>query len=251
LISGKEYKKLKSRVSQGEEGAVAKLVFAAGNKKYEARGDINNENVVNIREVKMFNDNNFTILLMSALAAEAMARKRMNIRDKTVSIFMAVLFIASLVVTSIKLTTYMPTGFYTPADMVIVTVSALLLGISATYLLFVDVKPALEKKSEHVSSVEKASASNYERQIPDISQDKIEGILGVLKGSEPKIIKTLLDFGEMNQAELAVRTGIPRSSLSRILADLERRGLVIRYDFGTSKMIKLGEKFVNESTSTG
>jgi hypothetical protein len=46
LISGKEYKKLKSRVSQGEEGAVAKLVFAAGNKKYEARGDINNENVV-------------------------------------------------------------------------------------------------------------------------------------------------------------------------------------------------------------
>ncbi len=59
-----------------------------------------------------------------------------------------------------------------------------------------------------------------------------------------KIIKTLLDFGEMNQAELAVRTGIPRSSLSRILADLEKRGLVIRYDFGTSKMIKLGDKFV-------
>jgi uncharacterized membrane protein len=48
----------------------------------------------------------------------------------------------------------------------------------------------------------------------------------------------------MNQAELAVRTDIPRSSLSRILADLERRGLVIRYDFGTSKMIKLGDKFV-------
>ncbi len=60
------------------------------------------------------------------------------------------------------------------------------------YLLFVDVKPALEKKSAHVSSIEKVPASNY----VDISQDKIEELLGVLKGNEPKIIKTLLKFGE-------------------------------------------------------
>ena len=198
---------------------------------------------------------------------------RMNVhgKSKTVPIFMAVLFIASIFITGIKLITPTPINivvegsdvvvsrmpgfytleFYTLADMIIVTVSALLLGISAIYLLFVDVKPVLEKKLERVSSDEKAPTSNYERQIPDISRDKIEEILGVLKGSEPKIIKTLLDFGEMNQAELVVRTGIPRSSLSRILADLERRGLVIRYDFGTSKMVKLGDKFVNRPTSTG
>ncbi len=194
-----------------------------------------------------------------------MARMRMNVhgKSKTVSILMAVLFIASIFITGMKIITPTPINivvegsdvvvsrmpgfytleFYTLADMVIVTVSALLLGISAIYLLFV-VKPALEKKSERVSDVEKASASNYERQIPAISRDKIEEILEVLKGSEPKIVKTLLDFGEMNQAELVARTGIPRSSLSRILADLERRGLVIRYGFGTSKMIKLGDKFV-------
>ncbi|MGB2841458.1 MAG: helix-turn-helix domain-containing protein [Halobacteriota archaeon] len=198
----------------------------------------------------------------------AMVRKRMNIRDKTVSIFMAVLFMASIFITGIKLITPTPInivvegsdvvvsqmpGFYTLADMIIVTVSALLLGISAIYLLFVDVKPVLEKKSERVSSVKNAANSSHDKkQIPGImDQNKIEEILGVLKGSEPKIIKTLLDFGEMNQAELVVRTGIPKSSLSRILADLERRGLVIRYDFGTSKMIKLGDKFVNRPTSTG
>ncbi|MCD6455759.1 MAG: hypothetical protein J7K81_03080, partial [Methanophagales archaeon] len=192
-------------MSQGEEGAVAKLIFAAGDKKYEATVDINNEKVVNIEEAKKFNDT-FTILLTSALAAETMAmvRKRMNIRDKTVSIFMAVLFIASIFITGIKLITPTPInivvegsdivvsrmpGFYTLADMIIVIVSAFLLGISAIYLLFVDVKPALEKKSEHVSSDEKAPASNYERQIPDISRDKIEEILEVLKGSEPKIRK--------------------------------------------------------------
>jgi len=139
----------------------------------------------------------------------AMARMRMDVhgKSKTVSIFMAVLFIASIFITGIKLITPTPInifvegsdvvvsqmpGFYTLADMVIVTVSALLLGISAIYRLFVDVKPALEKKSEHVSAVEKASASNYERQIPDISRDKIEEILGVLKGNEPKIKKKFL-----------------------------------------------------------
>lgn len=192
-----------------------------------------------------------------------MARMRMNVhgKSKTVSIFIAVLFIASIFITGIKLITPTPInivvegsdvvvsqmpGFYILADMVIVTVSALLLGISAIYLLFVDVKPALEKKSERVSSVKNAANSSHDKkQIPGImDQNKIEELLGVLKGSEPKIIKALLDFGEMNQAELVVRTGIPRSSLSRILADLERRGLVIRYGFGTSNMIKLGDKFV-------
>ena len=63
-----------------------------------------------------------------------------------VSIFMAVFFIASIFITGIKLITPTPInifvegsdvvvsrmpGFYTFADMVIVTVSALLLGISA------------------------------------------------------------------------------------------------------------------------
>ena len=63
---------------------------------------------------------------------------------------MAVLFIASIFITGIKLITPTPInivvegsdvvvsqmpGFYTLVDMVIVTVSALLLGISAIYLL--------------------------------------------------------------------------------------------------------------------
>jgi len=142
-------------------------------------------------------------------------------------------------------------NIYTLTDCIMIVVSSYLLGVSSFYLLFSELRTPEKEKVERVSDVEKAPASNYERQIPDISRDKIEEILGVLKGSEPKIIKTLLDFGEMNQAELVVRTGIPRSSLSRILADLEKRGLIIRYGFGTSKMIKLGDKFVNESTSTG
>jgi len=45
----------------------------------------------------------------------------------------------------------------------------------------------------------------------------------------------------MNQAELAARIGIPKSTLSRTLQDLERRKLIIRYENGMSKMVKLAD----------
>lgn len=48
-------------------------------------------------------------------------------------------------------------------------------------------------------------------------------------------------FGELNQAELASRADIPKSTLSRILADLEKRGVIIRYENGMSKMVKLSD----------
>ncbi|CAD7775193.1 hypothetical protein AIOGIFDO_01737 [Candidatus Methanoperedenaceae archaeon GB37] len=50
---------------------------------------------------------------------------------------------------------------------------------------------------------------------------------------------TATTYGEMNQTELGVRTGIPKSTLSRTLQDLERREVIIRYDEGMSKMVKL------------
>jgi uncharacterized membrane protein len=43
----------------------------------------------------------------------------------------------------------------------------------------------------------------------------------------------------MNQADLSARTGIPKSTLSRTLQNLEERKLVFRYDNGMSKMVKL------------
>ena len=69
LIAGNEYRKLTSWMSQGEEGAVAKLVFAAGDKKYEATVDINNEKVVNIEEAKKFN-NSFYIINVSSCSGD-------------------------------------------------------------------------------------------------------------------------------------------------------------------------------------
>jgi len=60
------------------------------------------------------------------------------------------------------------------------------------------------------------------------------------------VVKELNDSGEMNQAELAARIGIPKSTLSRTLQDLERRKLIIRYDNGMSKMVKLTDSFSSD-----
>ena len=70
LIAGKEYRKLTRWMSQGEEGAIAKLVFAAGDKQYEAIVDINNEKVVNIEEAKKFNDTFYYIINISSCCGD-------------------------------------------------------------------------------------------------------------------------------------------------------------------------------------
>jgi uncharacterized membrane protein len=75
----------------------------------------------------------------------------------------------------------------------------------------------------------------------EIESEKIENILDILKGSEQSVIKELFDSGEMNQAELAARIGISKSTLSRTLYDLESRKLIIRYRNGVSKMVKLAD----------
>lgn len=108
---------------------------------------------------------------------------------------------------------------YNLTDAVIIAVSSLLLGFLIFYISF---------KSE----VKTSTAIN-------LPPDKI---LKFFKGLERKIVEVLIKEGEINQAELAEKTKIPKSSLSRILVDLEWRGVVFRYNKGMSKMVKLGFK---------
>ena len=70
---------------------------------------------------------------------------------------------------------------------------------------------------------------------------KLEGLSQFLKENECKVIELLTKFYELNQTELAVRANIPKSTLSRMVADLEKRGLIIRYKNGMSKIVKLSD----------
>jgi len=124
-------------------------------------------------------------------------------------------------------------NLYTIKDCLIIAASSFLLGASILYLL--SVRPGT---FDHTVTYPQVPDSNLE-----IESGNIENIINILKGNEQRIIKELNDSGEMNQAELSARIDIPKSTLSRTLQDLERRRLIIRYDNGMSKMVKLADSF--------
>ena len=137
---------------------------------------------------------------------------------------------------------------YTALDCVIIAIASFMLGISVFYLLFVGFRmPEKEKIGQEVEPGGAVSESalqvqDSDTQVPETSkaapEDDRAGLLKILKGNEKKVIEALMEYGETNQADLSARTGIPKSTLSRILQDLEDRSLIFRYDYGMSKMVK-------------
>ena len=144
---------------------------------------------------------------------------------------------------------------YTTLDCVTIAIASFLLGASAFYLLFLGFTDTEKERIEHGAEQKgtgsesplkmDADTDTHTIQIPEtssaVSEDEA-GLLKILKGNEKRVIEALMEYDEMNQADLSVRTGIPKSTLSRILRDLEDRGLVFRYDYGMSKMVKLDSK---------
>ena len=146
---------------------------------------------------------------------------------------------------------------YTTLDCVIIAIFSFLLGASAFYLFSIRFRtPEKERILQEAEQEGTGSESTLhtvqdtDTQVPETSklngsaalEDDGAGLLKILKGNEKREIEALMEYGEMNQADLSARTGIPKSTLSRILRDLEDRGLVFRYDYGMSKMVKLDSK---------
>ncbi|MBE0521726.1 MAG: MarR family transcriptional regulator [Candidatus Methanoperedenaceae archaeon] len=135
-------------------------------------------------------------------------------------------------------------NIYTLFDIIVVAIFSGILGISASYLLFFESR--LATGYELVAQNHKAMAgisldNELLAKLPNQNDTGEQALLKILKGNECEVAKALLEFGELNQAELASKADIPKSTLSRILADLEKRGVIIRYENGMSKMVKLSD----------
>ena len=139
---------------------------------------------------------------------------------------------------------------YTVLDCIVIAIFSFLLGVSAFYL-FITYSVTPEKARVERKVEQKEASSEPALQVQDADTQALEtskteddrvGLLKILKGNEKRVIEALMEYGEMNQADLSARTGIPKSTLSRILRDMEDRGLVFRYDYGMSKMVKLDSK---------
>ncbi len=150
-------------------------------------------------------------------------------------------------------------NMYTVLDCILIAIFSFLLGVSAFYL-FITYSVMPEKaRAEHEAEPGEAGSEsalqvqdadtdadiqNMDVQVLETSkssvapEDDSSGLLKILKGNEKRVIEALMEYGEMNQADMSARTGIPKSTLSRLLQDLEDRSLIFRYEYGMSKMVK-------------
>jgi DNA-binding MarR family transcriptional regulator len=122
-----------------------------------------------------------------------------------------------------------------------------LLAVAASFLLGILITSLGYKRRSSTHE----TASNALAEIADVDsdtteqngEDNVRDILRVLKGNEQKVVEVLLGAGALNQAELATMTEINKSTLSRTLHDMEQRGMIVRYENGMSKMVKLADSF--------
>ena len=82
--------------------------------------------------------------------------------------------------------------------------------------------------------------------VKDSSQ-LIEAVLTALEGDEKKLVKEIADHGgEMLQNELVLSLNFSKAKVSRMLTDLEKRGLVVKKQYGLTNKVALADKLRGE-----
>jgi len=166
-----------------------------------------------------------------------MKLKRATFHKKTA--FMAVVFIASVVVLGIKLLNPTPVqifvenettivnqipGLFTYTDTLIMIIAVSLLNISGIYLLFFDSAP---------------QTTSVGTMVLEERKKRWESIAKTLKEDEQKIYTAIIEEGIIAQSEIVEKTGLPKSNVSRALYVLESKGLIERRRRGMGNIILL------------
>ncbi len=75
----------------------------------------------------------------------------------------------------------------------------------------------------------------------------IDAVLTALEGDEKKLIREIADHrGEMLQNELVLSLNFSKAKVSRMLTDLEKRGLVVKKQYGLTNKVALADKLRGE-----
>jgi uncharacterized membrane protein len=118
---------------------------------------------------------------------------------------------------------------YTQFDVIIISVSTIILAFSTFYLLFV--------KSFSSDALSIITENN------NTSEIDIDFAIRLLDGDKRKIFNEIVEAkGEILQSDLHVITGFSKAKITRILDYLEIKGLVIRKSYGMTNKIVLNKK---------
>jgi uncharacterized membrane protein len=116
-------------------------------------------------------------------------------------------------------------GLYTYTDMLTVSLSMLLAGVSVSYLVF---------------STREVPEQSIGQTLLDERRTGWEALSKTLKEDEAKIYQAVLEAGGvMNQGDIVGKVGLSKTTVSRTLELLESRGLVEKRRRGMGNVILL------------
>lgn len=103
-----------------------------------------------------------------------------------------------------------------------------------------------EENLEILSSDEKADISDKNKASTPMDMRKV--LLMALEGDEKKIVRTIVDNnGQMLQNELVNRLDFSKAKTSRILSNLEKKGIISKQKYGLTNCISLTEEIRGEN----
>lgn len=179
----------------------------------------------------------------------------------------AVLVIAGVIVTSMLLTTKpsivqindgsfkiieLPYT-YTKNDAYILVIGSSIAGMMLSFILTM-LFPAGQSEAKEMITTEKPEeipthgiAAGLDMEHVNDSAKLIEAVLTALVGDEKKLVKEIADHGgEMLQNELVLSLNFSKAKVSRMLTDLEKRGLIVKKQYGLTNKIALDDKLRGE-----
>ncbi|MGB8216351.1 MAG: hypothetical protein WCE94_03525 [Candidatus Methanoperedens sp.] len=138
---------------------------------------------------------------------------------------------------------------YTKNDAYILVIGSAVGGMMLSYILTM-LFPTGKSEVKEMTLIEKpAEIPVSQTGIAAIAENVkegsqlIEAVLTALEGDEKKLVKEIADHGgEMLQNELVLSLNFSKAKVSRMLTDLEKRGVVVKKQYGLTNKVALADK---------
>ncbi len=143
---------------------------------------------------------------------------------------------------------------YTKNDAYVLVIGSAIGGMMLSYILTMlfaagksEVKSMIMEEKPVEISIHGTDIVAVTEHVND-STKLIEAVITALEGDEKKLIKEIAGHGgEMLQNELVLSLNFSKAKVSRMLTDLEKRGLVVKKQYGLTNKVALADKLRGEN----
>ncbi len=142
---------------------------------------------------------------------------------------------------------------YTKNDAYVLVIGSAMGGMMLSYILTMLFAMGRSEVENMIKEEKPVEIPAHDTEIAAIvehvkdSSQLIEAVLTALEGDEKKLVKEIADHGgEMLQNELVLSLNFSKAKVSRMLTDFEKRGIVVKKQYGLTNKVALADKLRGE-----